>query len=189
MNDDETGFAARWSKRKLAAKQQGETENQPENGFAQQDKPAQKAGTANQNDQQDHLAESDFDGESFDDVDFDALDETSDYTRFARVNVPAEVQQKALRKLWESDSVFETLDGLNDYDEDFTGDGLAGKALKTAYKVGRGFLSDDEEETASITRPDSDRQADASKETPAATEEGNRDSADDEQSNSDESMS
>jgi len=137
MSNDEKGFAARWSKRKAAARQDDDTEDAvqvPELSDADErgDAEAEKDGDS------EVLTE-----EDFEDVDFDALDKSSDYTRFARANVPAAIQQKALRKLWASDSVFEVMDGMNDYDEDFTGNGLAGKVLKTAYKVGRGFLSDD----------------------------------------------
>ena len=138
MTADEKGFAARWSKRKVAARQE-------ENDDLQEEIQDQAVSDQSVPDQQKNTEEELLTEEDFDDVDFDALDKSSDYTRFAKANVPAAIQKKALRKLWESDSVFEVLDGMNDYDEDFTGNGLAGKVFKTAYKVGRGFLSDDEE--------------------------------------------
>ncbi len=43
-----------------------------------------------------------------------------------------------------SDPILADLDGLNEYDEGFTDAALAVKALKRAYKVGGGFLTDEE---------------------------------------------
>ncbi len=128
---EDKGFAERWSKRKVAARE-SEADAVP--------LPEEEISPAVQETDEELLSE-----EDFDDVDFDALDKSSDYTRFIKANVPAAIQKKALRKLWGSDPVFEVLDGMNDYDEDFTGNGLAGKVLKTAYKVGRGFLNDEDE--------------------------------------------
>lgn len=139
MSGDEKGFASRWSKRKAEAREETPADSSLEE---------QKVSSLEEQDEIQEIEPSDDDlltEEDFDDVDFDALDKFSDYTRFVKSNVPAAIQQKALRKLWGSDSVFEVLDGMNDYDEDFTGNGLAGKVLKTAYKVGRGFLSNEDE--------------------------------------------
>lgn len=52
--------------------------------------------------------------------DIDSLDADSDFTVFLQKGVPEELQKLALRKLWRSNPVFANLDGLNDYDEDFT---------------------------------------------------------------------
>ena len=133
MSKDKQGFAARWSKKKAEARLEAQTSGAPE-----ADETANNDESAPEPDGE-MLSEADFE-----DVDFDALDKSSDYTRFIAANVPAAIQKKALRRLWASDEVFEVLDGMNDYDEDFTGTGLAGKALKTAYKVGRGFVTDDD---------------------------------------------
>ena len=79
-------------------------------------------------------------------IDFDSLDGNSDYKPFMNANVPDEIRNKALAKLWLSDPVLSAPEQLCDYMEDF---GDAAKAvpmgtLKTAYKVGQGFLSDEE---------------------------------------------
>jgi len=135
MNSDDDGFTARWSKRKTAAREEKSPQDQD-----------QKLASLGEQEVADDakLPEAELlTEEDFADVDFEALDKSSDYTRFIQANVPAAIQQKALRKLWNSDSVFEVLDGMNDYDEDFTGKGLAGKVIKTAYKVGRGFLDEE----------------------------------------------
>ncbi|HFC04625.1 MAG TPA: DUF3306 domain-containing protein [Rhizobiales bacterium] len=152
MSGDEKGFAARWSERKIAAREDSVTnEILPDQDLSLPEEHAIE--DVPDADGSELLTE-----EDFDDVDFEALDKSSDYTRFAKSNVPAAIQQKALRKLWESDSVFEVLDGMNDYDEDFTGNGLAGKVLKTAYKAGRGFLTEeiDQKPSENSSRADLD---------------------------------
>jgi putative acetyltransferase len=60
--------------------------------------------------------------------------------------VPESIKQKALRKLWVSDPVFTTPDPFQDYLGDYTDAAVAVPAgtLKTAYRVGKGFLSDEE---------------------------------------------
>ena len=82
----------------------------------------------------------------FANVDFDALDISSDYTRFMQPGVPDAIRQKALRKLWASDPVLAMPDLLNDYMGDYTDAALAVSPdlLRTAYRVGRGFLDDSE---------------------------------------------
>ena len=50
----------------------------------------------------------------------ETLEKDSDYTPFLAEGVPEALKKVALRKLWGSDPVLANLDGLNDYDEDFT---------------------------------------------------------------------
>jgi hypothetical protein len=82
----------------------------------------------------------------FADFDWDALDATSDYTQFMQPGVPEAIRQQALRKLWTSDPILAMPDALNDYMGDYTDAAVAVPAnlLRTAYKVGRGFLDDSE---------------------------------------------
>jgi len=143
MSLEKDKFTSRWSKRKAAARRSEDGE------VADVDAGLSEQAKLQGNDQDANKVEASRDDallseEDFADVDFEALDKSSDYTRFIKANVPAAIQKRALRKLWASDSVFEVLDGMNDYDEDFTIDGLAGKAFKSAYKIGQGYLSDEE---------------------------------------------
>ena len=55
--------------------------------------------------------------------------------------VPMALRNRALRSLWRSNPVLANLDGLNDYDGDFTGNGLNGGVLKTSYEVGKGLAA------------------------------------------------
>lgn len=81
----------------------------------------------------------------FEDVDFAKLNYNSDYTRFMDKDVPETVRKRALRALWGSNPILANIDGLNDYDEDFTDAALAVKGLlQTAYKPGTGYLTEEE---------------------------------------------
>ncbi len=80
------------------------------------------------------------------DIDIDTLDYDSDFTMFMKDNVPEAIRRRALRQLWRSNPVLANVDGLNDYDEDFTDAALVVKGLKSAYQVGKGYLLDDEDE-------------------------------------------
>ncbi len=101
---------------------------------------------------------------------------------FLREGVPEHLKRQALRKLWRSDPLLANLDGLNDYDEDFAAlYAAASKAVKTAYRVGRGWLGSDDEtdETAASASPAEERSQGVA--TASADEEGDgRDEGSDE---------
>ena len=82
----------------------------------------------------------------FADVDFEALDYNSDYARFTAPGVPEAIKNKALQKLWASHAVFTTPDPFQDYLGDYTDAAVAVPpgTLKTAYRIGKGFLTDEE---------------------------------------------
>ena len=81
------------------------------------------------------------------DVDIEALDYDSDYTRFLKDGVPEALKRRALRQLWRSDPILANVDGLNDYDGDFTDAAMVVDVLKTVHKVGRGYLTDDDDDS------------------------------------------
>ncbi len=70
----------------------------------------------------------------------DAIELGTDITGFMRKEIPELLRRKALRALWKSNPVLAVLDGLNDYDQDFTNAGVAGKSVQTLYKVGQGLI-------------------------------------------------
>lgn len=162
MADREDDFLARWSRRKAEARrglhrkdedadaapapgEPGETGESPagdENRAVREARadpdatPAAEGGAG---------AESDADAAQYEDFDFDSLDYNSDYTRFMEKGVPEAVRRRALRMLWQSDPVLANIDGLNDYDEDFTDAAMAVKGvLKSAYRPGKGYATDEE---------------------------------------------
>ena len=91
--------------------------------------------------------------------DIDSLDKDSDYTVFMRDGVPEHLRRLALRKLWRMGPVHSIIDGLDDYDDDFTKlftDAVT-KNVKSAFRVGRGFATDDEtSETAEDAAEDAE---------------------------------
>ena len=70
----------------------------------------------------------------------DAIELGTDITGFMRKEIPELLRRKALRSLWKSNPVLAVLDGLNDYDEDFTDSAPGVKGAKTIYQVGKGLL-------------------------------------------------
>ncbi|MBJ3764212.1 DUF3306 domain-containing protein [Maribius pontilimi] len=70
---------------------------------------------------------------------------------FMAKSVPEYLRRRALRSLWRSNPVLACLDGLNDYDGDFTNAATDAPGVKTAYQVGKGlkahldYLADAEE--------------------------------------------
>lgn len=152
---DET-FLLRWSRRKRASRldetepasgERAQTESPPPSSGAtgHQDPVADRvdggaqASTAN-------LQPPDEIPDDLKDVDIDALDYEADFKRFLEKDVPDALRRRALRQLWRTDPVLANIDGLNDYDDDFTDAALAVKVLETVHKVGRGYLEDDAEE-------------------------------------------
>ncbi|SLN72686.1 hypothetical protein ROJ8625_03867 [Roseivivax jejudonensis] len=58
---------------------------------------------------------------------------------FMRREIPERLRRRALRKLWTSNPVLACVDGLNDYDGDYTGAVTDAPGVRTAYEVGRGL--------------------------------------------------
>jgi hypothetical protein len=73
----------------------------------------------------------------------------TDITGFMRREIPEFLRRKALRSLWKSNPVLAVLDGLNDYDEDYTLASTAGQTVKSLYKVGEGLV-DKAKKTADV---------------------------------------
>ena len=77
----------------------------------------------------------------------DEMGPGDDFGAFLKAAVPQRLRTLALRRLWRSNPTLACLDGLNDYDGDFTGTGVPAGGLKTSYQVGRGLLRRIEEVT------------------------------------------
>ena len=75
----------------------------------------------------------------------ESLDYDSDYTGFMAEGVSDALRRRALRQLWRSNPILANVDGLNDYDEDFTDAALVKSGMKTAFDAVRGYLRDEEE--------------------------------------------
>ncbi len=142
MADRETSFISRWSRRKRDPGKEPGKENEPAAETAELAGQA-AAVTAPSGDPADP-GEDDAAGDP--EVvaklpDIESLDETSDFSPFMAKGVPEILRRRALRKLWRLDPLFANLDGLNDYDEDFTDAANLLTEIKTIYKVGKGMVS------------------------------------------------
>ncbi|MGJ8547142.1 MAG: DUF3306 domain-containing protein [Sulfitobacter sp.] len=60
---------------------------------------------------------------------------------FLKAQLPQRLKTRALRSFWRSNPVLACLDGLNDYDDDYTLAATAGKPVNTLYQVGKGILA------------------------------------------------
>lgn len=147
--EDKEGFVGRWARLKQQARS-GQAEpsgNEAPAGGTTAEETVAEAGAAPVRSPPDAASELSrpLTREDFADVDFDALDFNSDYRRFMGARVPDDIRNEALRKLWASDPVLTMHDGLDDYCGDYTDAATVPAGIvKTAYRVGKGFLSDAE---------------------------------------------
>ena len=155
MSGDD-GFLSRWSKRKKAVAESEAAEEEQAPASVADAGDAEAADEAPLSDEE--LLE------KYGLKDPDTLEEGDDFAGFLRAAIPEHLRRRALRRLWRSNPVLANLDGLNDYDGDWTGGSVpAGEQLKTAYRVGTGYLrklveaTDDE---PAQERPDVDDQPD-----------------------------
>ena len=70
----------------------------------------------------------------------DSLEPGQDISGFMEKTVPERLRQKALRQLWRLNPTLANLDGLCDYNDDFTNAATDAPGVATAYKVGKGLL-------------------------------------------------
>lgn len=70
----------------------------------------------------------------------DDLEPGQDISAFMQKAVPEHLRRRALRQLWRLNPILANLDGLNDYDGDFTNAATDAPGVATAYRVGKGLL-------------------------------------------------
>ena len=174
MSERDNDFLSRWSRRKVEArdgdlqKKQPEPQHKPGRmrteppkpkdaaplGEAGGEVPVERAALPEQGEPQATTGEAASDGadpseaprvpSDWENFDFESLHYGSDYTQFMKKGVPEAVRRRALRMLWQSNPVLANIDGLNDYDEDFTDAAMVVKAFSSSYKVGSGYLTEEE---------------------------------------------
>ncbi len=152
-------FLSRWSERKR------HSEPDPQGGRADTDPEQAEGADAGTVDEEQEANQA-----AAEAIDIDSLDEDSDYSPFLKDGVPADLKSAALQRLWRSNPVFANIDGLNDYDEDFTIPKTPMGAIKTAWKFGRGFLTDDDLADKDGTAPESETVETAAKTVDDASE-------------------
>ncbi len=170
MSEREDDFLSRWSRRKVEARDGGLQKKKPEPehkpGRMRTDPPKPKEAVPIEDsdatappmqeaalsesqspavvDQVHEEAASEVDPSEWENFDFDSLNYGSDYTQFMKKGVPEVVRRRALSMLWQSNPILANIDGLNDYDEDFTDAAMVMKAFSSNYKVGSGYLTEEE---------------------------------------------
>ena len=128
MSDDpqsgQESFLARWSLRKTLSRRgeelpepdAGKVDEDPQAAPLEQEPPPVPEEDASGHPEQDSDATAD---EELELPPLESLGEDSDYSAFLRNGVPADMKQKALRKLFHSPK-FNIRDGLDDYDWDMS---------------------------------------------------------------------
>lgn len=135
---DDDGFLARWSRRKRGESAPGAADTGT--AGATPESAARKPGDSGD---ADHSGDPQVIAAL---PDIDSLDETSDFSAFLQEGVPDALRRQALRRLWRLNPVLANLDGLNDYDDDFSAIGIVAEHLRTIYKAGKGYLDEAENE-------------------------------------------
>lgn len=132
MSRETDGFLNRWSTRKQAARvDEVEPESDPE-ALA----PAEVVDEPERSD-----------AEILEELGLKDPDEMApgdDFSGFMASGIPDRLRNRALRKLWLTNPVLANLDELIDYGEDFTDAATVVENLQTAYRVGKGFLRQEE---------------------------------------------
>jgi hypothetical protein len=166
-DERDDSFLLRWSRRKqAAAKGQPATGDAmesdsaateaPETEYAAAAPPAPPSGTPEEADGENEPVPPELA-----DINIEALDYDADFTQFLKAGVPEALKRRALRRLWRTNPILANVDGLNDYDDDFTDAALAVDVLKTVYKVGRGYFEDEDETEIDDDLDDGDISEDA----------------------------
>jgi len=146
-------FLGRWSKRKLDAEQESPTPAETVVEQVSEPVPADGEMSALSDETAADLVENETDVEGEEQephpaegIDIETLEYDSDFTVFMSDKVPQTLKRMALRKLWRSNPILANVDGLNDYDEDFSD--AAAVFINSAGKVISGareqFLDDDQ---------------------------------------------
>ena len=81
----------------------------------------------------------------------DKLEHGADFKPFLRPGIPQALRQRALRRIWRVNPAIGFLDGMNEYDLDYTDAATVVENLKTAYQVGRCFVIPEEDEAPAET--------------------------------------
>lgn len=152
MNSREDGFLSRWAKRK-ADVLETEARETEEHEAALAPQPGEGTIPALVDDGQPPAVDEEARDVPPDDetrqrwideleaVDIDMLTYDNDFTIFMKSWVPGPLRQRALRKLWTTNPALAVLDGLNDYDLDYTDAAMQAGKVVSSYVPGRGYAT------------------------------------------------
>ena len=123
----------RWSRLKREAQIEVVEDHAPEGEVVDQPEEEQELAVNEQLSDAEVLAKYDL-------PDPDVIELGMDIKGFLRSEIPEALRRRALRSLWRSNPVLAVLDGLNDYDEDFSIVRASPGGVKTLYQVGKGMF-------------------------------------------------
>ena len=135
-------FLARWSRRK-SAERAGAPEREP--AVEPADPPEGPAAPAGAQVEEDRLSAAELLARH-QLPDPQTLTADDQFDAFMRSGVPQRLRRLALRRLWGLDPVYANLDGLLEYDRDYTDAATVVAGMKTVFKIGRGAAPDPEPE-------------------------------------------
>lgn len=83
--------------------------------------------------------------EGLDLPDIESLTAESDFSVFMKEGVPPALRRLALQKLWSSDPMFNVIDEMVEYGEDYNKLATFADGVASAWQPGRGYAKDEEE--------------------------------------------
>lgn len=152
---DDGGFLARWSRRKLTPREQ--LKEEPDDAaLPERSGPGVTAAEGQDEVDEDQLSDSEL-LERYELPDPENLTVADDVSVFMRSGVPTRLRNLALRRMWKLHPVLANLDGLVEYNDDYTDAATVIPNLKTTYQVGRGaaaYLQDALEKAKLLGEPE-----------------------------------
>ena len=138
--ENNEGFMSRWSKRKQAVAAGEEVLDVSPHiaEAAPTDVPSEIS--------EERAAELEANKVAAEAIDIESLKYDSDFSAFFKDGVPSLLRQKAMRILWRSNPILANVDGLCDYDDNFADPALILKKFESAYRIGKGYLFEDDDE-------------------------------------------
>lgn len=158
---DDEGFASRWSRLKQQSRDEQPRVVVPPAPVTQAVAPIEPTEPA-ADEKKAPDAEKPFDPSTLPPV--ESLTKESDYSVFMRAEVPEDLRQKALRRLWASDPVLSAPEILDMHNLDYNNVPTFPQGIRTLYRVGRGMLD--------AVEAEAEKQAEKEKQQAAVAPEG-----------------
>lgn len=153
MAEKDEGFVQRWSRLKQEARDAQPPEEAPRPDLPV---PAMAADTSSP-EAGDKPEEKPFDPASLPPV--ESLTKESDYSAFMRPEVPEDLRQKALRRLWAADPVLSAPDPVDMHNIDYNAVPTFPEGVKTLYRIGQGMFDELETEAEKAAAKKADETA------------------------------
>ena len=139
-------FISRWSKKKASEKNNiissDKGVDDDKELSVQNESPKQELETTNDESKYDELNDDQL-LEEFNLPNPDKIKKEKGLDLFFKDGIPDRLRQIALRRVWKLNPIIRFADAeINDYHEDFTDAATVVEGMQTAYKVGKGYLSD-----------------------------------------------